>query len=243
MVKLVGLVEEVAQALRVPTPRVRTAAAHLRRHKLLNTGPRGPGAPEMAASDAVNLLLALMYDDELASSHIHVARLRAAEFTLGWERLAGGEWKHLDEVPSLIFTRGGDDQPLKLGQVLDTILDLAVRRENLFVMRDECKRAVWSSTWAFSVSSSLYHCKLRGLGTSEIECNLDYRWRSEDEVDFDRRRLAGGFPQAHPFFRELDVGMVTTREVGSLDFSAIADILRGQARNETDICHPEPEST
>lgn len=130
MTKLSGLISGVAQTLKVPVTTVNTAAAQLRKHKLLTSGPRGPGAPEMGPSDMTNLLLALMFDDELKNVHINVPMLRSAPLQSWLGVMRGG--RRTEGPPPHRFTKTEDQsQPALLGDVLDLMFDWQVRSNGL----------------------------------------------------------------------------------------------------------------
>lgn len=114
--KLRELQERMAEAAQVPFGRVRTIASELRAKGLLTSGPRGPGAPEMTATDAVNLLLGLMYDGDAADCSVNVPKLRNALVVSSENRGEGG-------LPDLPYFSARPDGEIYLGDVLDNLLE------------------------------------------------------------------------------------------------------------------------
>src|SRR5690349_21074789 len=116
----------MAEALGVAPSRVRTAAAQLRKHKLLTTGPRGPGAPDMTPVDASNLLLAVMYDDELAVAERSASHLRSAPVVRSSHQVFGESETRFDDFPRNGFF-GSKEHPLLFGDVVAAIFDWFAR--------------------------------------------------------------------------------------------------------------------
>lgn len=122
------MIAGVADALKVPVQTVNTAARHLREHKLLTTGPRGPGAPEMSPVDMTNLVLALMFDDDLKNVHINVPALRAAPIVNIYGRKYAQGGRRIDDKPPHRFLWNYEGTELApLGEVMDVIFDWQVR--------------------------------------------------------------------------------------------------------------------
>ncbi len=128
MTKLKGLTSGIARSLGVPEQTVYLAARGLRENGLIQTGPRGTGAPTMGPTDAVNILLALMWNEKATSDHLRVPELRAAEL-----QIARCNGKHTTadisaEYPFL-YNEGVVGS---LGTICDQMVDFAVRHGGVF---------------------------------------------------------------------------------------------------------------
>lgn len=128
MTKLKGLTSGMADALGVPEQTVYLTARGLRENGLIQTGPRGTGAPTMGPTDAVNILLALMWNEKATSDHLRVPDLRAAELQIAHcdgEQITDG----ISADYPFLYDEGvvGD-----LGTVCDQMVDFAVRHGGMF---------------------------------------------------------------------------------------------------------------
>lgn len=121
--KLRELQERMADSTRAPFGRVRTVAAALRAQGLISSGPRGPGAPEMAPTDIANLLLALMYDSDITESCACVPQLRATVVRSCDNPAARDEEEFYPGLPELPYFEPRADGQIYLGDVLDKALE------------------------------------------------------------------------------------------------------------------------
>jgi hypothetical protein len=228
VVKLAGLIDGMAAALQVAPSRVRTAAAHLRKHKLLTTGPRGPGAPDMTPSDAVNLLLATMYDDELAVAERSARNLNTAPFVRCTHLPFGESDSRVDDFPRNGFF-GDREAPLLFGEVLATILDWFVRYGSLEEGGDyDLDLGVVNLT--VTVSHPGYAATIR-FNTHEGFWNVDYEWKSPDQIEFEAQNK--GKLLVPVWGARKGPHIWSSRTVGEDSIFQIADCLRGSEWNES----------
>lgn len=219
--KLAELIDGVAEALQVSPSRVRTAAAHLRKNKLLTTGPRGPGAPEMSPVDATNLLLAVMYDGELAEAHETVPRLREA-------RLVRYQQRRFEEGADQIDARNGflrtvEGELGELGHVLDTMLDWWVRYGNLAEGQEEGDD-LSPMNLTFEISCPGYRGMLLFSDPCCAPWQLEYEWKSPEQVAYEAQNK-GRF--AARWDARNGPHIWSSRSVGEDCLYKIADCLRG----------------
>jgi len=128
MTKLKGLTTGMAKSLGVPEQTVHLAARGLRENGLIQTGPRGTGAPTMGPTDAVNILLALMWNEKATSDHLRVPELRAAEL-----QIARCDGKHITDDISADYPFLYDEGVVgNLGTICDQMVHFAVRHGGLF---------------------------------------------------------------------------------------------------------------
>jgi hypothetical protein len=128
MTKLKGLTSGIARSLGVPEQTVYLAARGLRENGLIQTGPRGTGAPTMGPTDAVNILLALMWNEKATSDHLRVPELRAAEL-----QIARCNGKHTTADISAEYPFLYDEGVVgSLGTICDQMVDFAVRHGGVF---------------------------------------------------------------------------------------------------------------
>lgn len=120
--KLSGLTKGMAAILGVPEATVTIAVKRLRANGLLNTGPRGPGSPVMGPRDAANILLALMWNDQVTTDHLRVPELRAAP--LHNVRRDGQQTSEAIGAPYPFLYAG--ERFSTLGEMLDGMIDEAV---------------------------------------------------------------------------------------------------------------------
>lgn len=221
MVKLAGLVDGMAAALQVAPSRVRTAAAQLRKHKLLSTGPRGPGAPEMTPRDAANLLLAVMYDDELTTAHESVGRLRAASFAGCRHHKFGEPDDRRHDFPRNGFV-GSKNVPLSVGQVLETILDWFVRYGSLDEGVEQHDTDVFNLT--VTVAAPSYGVTIH-FNTFEGFWDLTYAWKSPQQIEYEAANPDEMLRRS--WHEKAGPQMWSSRTVYGDSLRIIADCLRG----------------
>jgi hypothetical protein len=235
MVKLADLISGVAAALQVSEARVRTAAAQLRKHRLITTGPRGPGAPHMGPTDAANLLLAVMYDDELSVAHESVARLRSASLKRCKHRVFGEAEPKFDELPRNSFL-APENEPLLLGEVLDTMLDCWVRHRGLDE-GDDKDLDLSVINLRFEVSRPGYLAQIH-YNTHEGFWNLTYEWKPPEQLAYEEankgKRLVTRWDALN------GPHLWSSRTVGDDCLALIADKLRGFVWDSDDIEMMEP---
>ncbi len=181
--KLAGLIDGMSKALQVPLPRVRTAAAQLRKHGLLTSGPRGPGAPDMTPSDATNLLLAIMYDGELAVAERSVLRMREAPFLSCLHRKFDEAEVRRDDYPRNGIFSSTDGRPNQLGEVLETILDWFVRYGSL-EEGDDYDLDLSIVNLTVTISSPGYAGTIH-FNTHEGFWDLHYEWKPPEQLAYE----------------------------------------------------------
>jgi hypothetical protein len=226
--KLAGLIEGMAKTLQVSPSRVRTAAAHLRKHKMINSGPRGPGAPDMGPTDAVNLLLAIMYDGELAEAHQTVRRLRQARIRYFDGRRpydAGGV--KLDRLPRNGFITDSHGQGHELGVVLETLLDWWVRYGSVdedCAQEDDEEYDLETVNITLKVSCPGYRATLTFNSPMGLSWLLEYEWKPPEQIEYENNNRDG-------FGVRWDARngphLWSSRQVGADCLTEIADLLRG----------------
>lgn len=239
MARLSDLIPGFATALKVPERSVRNVAAVLRLNKLLTTGPRGPGAPHMGPSDATNLLLALMYDDDHQEAGSTVPRLRNAvldkcEGRIGFD-YGGGKI----ETPrhDFLYANG---EPHKLGEALDLILHEIACCGSLGDDEDDAKPLEWLDVvnFSFEVSRPGYSARL-WLDTISVHWTLDYSWHDPEDAE----RRAGEKARGElPMHRLAHLGsyMTSMRAIRDAELTAIGDVLRGfdLLASDREACDP-----
>ena len=241
MVKLSGLIDGMAAALQTEPARVRTAAAQLRKHKLLTTGPRGPGAPDMTPEDATNLLLALMYDGEAAKAHENVARLREATFVRSEGIVRGGERLPSDMLAPNRFLRDTEGNPLPFGYVLDTMLDWWLRGGS--IEEEDCEDGgpnLYAAKIRLTVSSPGYRARLF-IDAYDVHWQLDYECKPPEQLEYEAAATTEGF-DFRPRWDALNGPyMSASRVVGEDNLTAIADCLRGRPWDDLEDLPADPE--
>lgn len=237
MVKLAGFIEGVARSMQVSPSRVRTAAAHLRKHKLISTGPRGPGAPEMKPADATNLLLAIMYDGELAEADQTVCRLRLAHLVRCQGRSVD---KCSDEsIPPNSFLRTSDGQHAELGEVLDTLFESWVRFGAVSDSADE-RDDFDPVNLDVEVACPGYRASLRFNYPAGPHWHLEYEWKSSEQLAYEA--------EAEIFTARWDARngphIWSSRSVSEDCLTQIADCLRGAEWGDgsTEFVRPDQKS-
>lgn len=225
MVKLAGLVEAFARALQVNPSRVRTAAAHLRKHRLVSTGPRGPGAPDMKPADATNLLLAIMYDGELADAEKTVCRLRQARIVRCQGRSV--EESSDESFPRNGFLRAADGQHAELGEALDTMFDTWVRCGALSEDTDGGDE-LDPVNMDLEVACPGYRASLRFNYPAGPRWHLEYEWKSPEQLAYEAEN--GGMFAVRWDARN-GPHIWSSRSVNEDCLTQIADCLRGAERD------------
>lgn len=215
----------MGKALQVSPSRLRTAAAQLRKHKLLKTGPRGPGAPDMTPEDATNLLLAIMYDGELADAHETVPRLRSARLRYfeGSRSFEDGN-ERMKSPPRNGFITSEEGETYELGAVIDILLDAWVRFDCISEGDDDdLDREVVNLR--LEVSSPGYNARLTFNAPNGLFWRIDYEWKSKEQLEYE------AVNQGNRFIRRWDAlkgpHMWSSRTVGEDSLTKIADCLRG----------------
>lgn len=239
MVKLSGLIDGMAAALLVNPARVRTAAAQLRKHKLLTTGPRGPGAPDMKPEDATNLLLAVMYDGELANAHENVARLREATFVSSWvvgvdsDKLSGTLAPHR-------FLRSAGGEPLPVAYVLDTMFAWWLEHGSIEEDGDTEEEDLYAFNISFTVSSPGYRAELF-IDAHETLWTLSYEWKPPEQLAYEAAKPTRGFDMRRRWDTLRGPSMSASRSVGEDSLTMIADCLRGRPWDDLEDMPADPE--
>jgi hypothetical protein len=224
VVKLAGLVDGMARALRVSPSRVRTAAAQLRKHKMLSTGPRGPGALEMTPEDATNLLLAVMYDGELSDAHETVTRLRAAslQYYEGRRSFEDGREK-MTSPPKNGFITSEVGETYRLGDVVDILLDAWARFNRIDEGGDE-DIDLEPVNLRLEISCPGYNARLTFNTPNGLFWHLNYEWKSPDQLAYE----AAGDKMFRATWESKDgPHMWSSRTVGEDSLTKVADCLRG----------------
>lgn len=229
MTKLAQLVEGMASALQVPPSRVRTAAAQLRRHKLIQTGPRGPGAPEMSPTDAANLLLAVMYDGELADAHETVPRMRQAtvRYFEGRRSFEAGGAK-LNRLPRNGFITSAEGDGHDLGTVLEILLDWWVRYGSVHedcASEDDEEFDLEVVNLRLEVSCPGYRARITFNSPMGLFWRIDYEWKSPDQIAYESQ-TDGSLVKAR-WEARAGPHLWSSREVGEDCLTIIAEVLRG----------------
>ena len=239
MVRLSGLIEGMAMALQVDPARVRTAAAQLRKHKLVTTGPRGPGAPEMKPEDVTNLLLAVMYDGELASAHVNVVRLREATFVRSQSWGAGAD-KPAETLPPHRFLRDAEDQSASIGYVLDAMFAWWTENGSIEEEDEQAGVFLYASNIAFTVSSPGYRAQLL-IDAYDTLWELNYEWKSPEQLAYEAVKPTNGFDMRRRWDALRGPYMSASRSVGEDSLTMLADCLRGCPRDGLEDIPVEPE--
>jgi hypothetical protein len=186
VVKLAGLIDGLAAAFQVAPSRVRTAAAQLRKHKLLTTGPRGPGAPDMTPKDAANLLLAVLYDAELSEAHQTVARLRQATVVRSVCRRWGEPEAKLDTLPRNGFVTSPAGESFTLAGLIEAMLDRWVRYGTLYE-GDEDDIDLDPVNVTLEIMSPDYRGRLTFNTPCSLFWTLEYEWKSPEQIEYEAK--------------------------------------------------------
>jgi hypothetical protein len=150
--KLAQIIEPFADILCWPTKSVHVLAMILRKHGMITKGGRGTAGAEMVASDATNLLLAVMAGGEAKKAHALVMFVRGARLK---ERFHGkSRFKKRDKIPLLIDGTEGD-----LGRTLDALFDALIKKPDLplniirFELEIPPTGAMEANLWMFNDAS------------------------------------------------------------------------------------------
>jgi hypothetical protein len=223
MVRLAGLIEGMANSLQVPPSRVRTAAAQLRKHKLLTTGPRGPGAPEMTPKDASNLLLAVLYDGELSLAHETVARLSQAVLVRSRGTRYGQSPVELDTPPRNGFITAADGGARPLGEVIEIMLHWWVSYGTIDESGDE-DMDLDPVNIDLSILSPDYKATLKFNTPNGLFWSLHYEWKSPEQIQYE---LENNGLMVTRWDARNGPHMWSSRSVGEDCLYLLADRLRG----------------
>jgi hypothetical protein len=227
VVKLAGLVDGMAAALQVAPSRVRTAAAQLRKHKLIQSGPRGPGALEMNPRDAANLLLALLYDGELSDAHETVSRLRLAPMIRVSGRHWGEEEPDRETLPRNGWITDRAGQALNLGELIETMLDWWVRYGHLYEAGEDGEDDIDLEpvNIRLEVSTPGYRAALSFNTPCSIFWILHYEWKSPEQTEYEAANTG------KKFVRRWDAlhgpHLWSSRTVSEDSLHRVAECLRG----------------
>jgi hypothetical protein len=124
MPKLSQIIEPFSYILCWPPKSIHVLAMILRKHGLITKGGRGTAGAEMVASDATNLLLAVMAGGDAKNAHHSVKFVRGARLK---ERYHGKfRFTKRDKIPLLINGNEGD-----LGRTLDALFDALIKKLDL----------------------------------------------------------------------------------------------------------------
>ena len=181
----------------------------------------------MTPTDAAKLLLAIMYDDELAIAERSASNLYDAPLVRCRHRRFGEPDDRLDDFPRNGFL-SADGAPLSLGQVITTVLDWLVRYGDL-EEGDDCDLDLSVVNLRLSVSSPGYAATVH-FNTHEGFWDLSYQWKPPEQLAYEatnkgkmlvKRWDAIGGPY-----------MSSSRSVGDDNLYPIADLLRGCEWND-----------
>jgi hypothetical protein len=153
---------------------------------MIRTGPRGPGAPEMGPEDAASLLLAILYDGELADAHETVERLRNARLVRKQLR----RWEQ-SEVDRETLPRNGwlvtDGEPLDLGHVIEIMLDGLVRYGHLHEVGSDGEEDI--DLEPVNISLEISCPGYRAVLTFNTPCSLfwrlEYEWKPPEQLKYE----------------------------------------------------------
>jgi hypothetical protein len=223
--KLAHLIDGMATALQVAPSRVRTAAAQLRKHKLLTTGPRGPGAPDMSPEDATNLLLAVMFDGELGDAHSTVVRLRAAKVRFcDGNRYTDGRREEIKSLPENGFITSEAGRPYELGSVIDILLDAWVRYHSVDEGDDE-DIDLDPQNITLEITSPGYQAMLKFNTPHGLFWRIAYEWKSPEQLAYEEATRGDRFKTV--WESRNGPYMWSSRTVGEDSLTRIAECLRG----------------
>lgn len=215
MARLSEIVVDFAEVLKVPEKSVRHAASVLRLHKLITSGPRGPGAPHMTATDAANLLLALMYDDDYEAAKINVPRLREAQLVSFGGRTVEG-LKLPRELPAFPFL-GSPAKPYFLGAVLDELLAF-------YAGGSEPKTPVPHIAEVVLSISRPGHVARLHVDVDQEHWTFAYERRDRREIARREKMAALGERPVH-YLDTLGTYLLSTRSIQGAELSALAACL------------------
>ncbi|QIK79440.1 hypothetical protein G7077_11520 [Sphingomonas piscis] len=229
MAKLARLVDGMTAALQIEPSRIRTAAAQLRKYKLLSSGPRGSGAPEMGPTDAANLLLAVMYDGELADAQNTVQRLRAAKLCNFEGSRPGPNGEKMHSLPRNGFITTSSGEAYDLGTLLETALDWWVRYGYLDEGDEGDNYDLDVVNFRLEVSCPGYQADVSFNTPTGLFWRLRYEWKSPEriayEADGDQRFRAVWNARTGPH-------LWSSRTVSEDCLYQLAQVLRGCEWND-----------
>jgi hypothetical protein len=122
MPKLSQIIGPFAEALWVTPKSVNVLAMLLRKHGLITSAGRGSAGAEMGASDATNLLLAVMRMGPAKNVHHNVRFIRKAQ--LKARHYGKTPLKKKDKIPLLVNGFEGD-----LGRTLDALFEVLIEKK------------------------------------------------------------------------------------------------------------------
>lgn len=187
----------------------------------------------MTPTDATNLLLALMYDGELTRCHEAVGILRGAHFQHARQHKRGETPVSVPDLAPHRFLRNESGLPLDLGGVLDTMIDWFVRYGTLEespeaehpTFEDEDAWEYYAINISVSVEAPGHRCTIH-VDAFETIWDLHYRWKSDEELNYERQRPVTGI-DVRPRFDILGGEYIsTTKTIGENGLLTVAEILR-----------------
>jgi hypothetical protein len=175
----------------------------------------------MTPTDATNLLLAVLYDGELAEAHQTVTRLRGATLAR-YQRMPfdpdGGV-----RIPPNGFLRTSDGRLGSLGDVLDTLLDWWVRYGTLAEAQEQGDDLL-PMNLDLEISCPGYRATLLFSDPCCTPWQFDYEWKSPEQQAYEAEttgKFAARWDARH------GPHIWSSRSVGEDCLSLIADCLRG----------------
>ena len=153
---------------------------------MLRTGPRGSAAPEMGPEDATSLLLAILYDGELADAHETVERLSKATLV----RVQHRRWEQFDYDHETLPRNGwlvANGEPLNLGEVIQTMLDWKVRYGHLYEAGENGEEDIDLEpvNIRLEISTPGYRASLTFNTPCSLYWHLDYEWKPPEQLKYE----------------------------------------------------------
>ena len=183
----------------------------------------------MGPADATNLLLAIMYDGELADAHDTVRRLRQAtvRYCEGRRSFDAGGGR-LDRMPRNGFITSSEGDGHDLGTVLETLLDCWVRYGDVHedcTFDDEDESDLEVVNLNLEVSCPGYRARLTFNSPTGLFWRIEYEWKSPEQIAYEKQN------EGHIGSARWDARggphLWSSRQVGEDCLRIIADVLRG----------------
>jgi hypothetical protein len=180
----------------------------------------------MGPEDATNLLMAILYDGELADAHETVVRLSKATLT----RVQHRRWEQFDYDYETLPRNGwlvANGEALSLGEVIQTMLDWKVRYGHLYEAGADGEEDIDLEpvNIRLEVSTPGYRASLTFNTPCSLFWRLDYEWKPPEQLKYEAENY--GKLIATRWDARNGSHIWSSRTVCEDCLRAIADCLRG----------------
>jgi hypothetical protein len=184
----------------------------------------------MGPDDATILLLAMMYDDELAAAAANVEKLAGARLISARGTRRG---EHLDgAMPPHSFLRNHEQESASLGEVVMTLLDWFVRYGHVEEGDGEDGSDRSSHNLRLSVESPFHRATIH-FNTFDSFWDLHYQWKSAEQLSYEAARPANQIDLRPRWDAKSGPYMWTSRTINEDSLGLLADCLRGHEWDDT----------